>query len=210
MDGDRDPGFTHPATGEMTTADLQSLITNLTSGDDQIAENSVEPIAALGESALPALFELIGSPDPEKRWWGLRALAVIRHPEVTLRLQEALHDPDLAVRQCAVLGLGQQPSAESIPDLIILLDDQDRLLARLAGDALIAVGEQVVPALSETLENGSQRTKIEAARALALIGDPSSIPVLFKAWQAGSTMIQHWAEEGLERMGVGMQFFQPE
>jgi HEAT repeat protein len=194
----------------MTTADLQSLITNLTSGDDRIAENSVEPIAALGESALPALFELIDSPDPEKRWWGLRALAVIPHPEVPPRLQEALHDPDLAVRQCAVLGLGQQPSAESIPDLIILLDDQDRLLARLAGDALIAVGEQAVPALSKTLENGSQRTKIEAARVLALIGDPSSIPVLFKAWQEGSAMIQHWVEEGFDRMGVGMQFFQPE
>jgi len=189
---------------------LQSLIANLKSGDDQVAENSVESIAALGETALPALFGLLDSPNPEERWWALRALAVIPHPQVPARLQRALHDPDLAVRQCAALGLSQQPAAEAIPELIILLDDRDRLLARLGGDALIASGDQAVSTLIETLENGSHPAKIEAARALALIGDKNSIGALFKAWQEGSAIIQHWAEEGLNRMGVGMQFFTPE
>lgn len=188
---------------------LQSLISSLTSGNDQIAENSVSQIAALGETALPALFDLMDSPDPERRWWALRALAVIPHPEVPPRLREALQDPDPAVRQCAALGLSQQPTAEAILDLITLMDDQDRLLARLAGDALIAAGNQAVPALIETLENGSQPARIEAVRALALIADKSAIPALFKAWQEGSAIIQYWAELGLDRMGVGMQFFTP-
>ena len=189
--------------------ELQLLISALTSGDDQVAESSIESIAALGETALPALFDLSNSSDPEKRWWALRALAVIPHPNVLLRLQRGLHDPDLAVRQCAALGLSQQSATEAIPDLIILLDDQDRLLARLASDALIASGSQAVPVLIETLENGSQFAKIEAVRALALIGDKSAIPALFKTWQEGSAIVQHWAEEGLDRMGVGMQFFTP-
>lgn len=189
---------------------LQSFIIQLTSGVDETAENFVRPIAALGESALPALFDLLDSADPEKRWWALRTLALIPHPDIPPRLRASLHDPDPAVRQCAALGLSQQPAVEAIPDLIAILDDPDRLLARLAGDALIAVGEQAVPDLIATLENGTQSAQIEAARALALIGDTSAIPALFKAWQKGSTMIQHWAEEGLDRMGVGMQFFTPD
>jgi len=190
--------------------DLQFLISNLISGDDQVAEATVVEIAALGDSALPALFDLLDTSDPEKRWWALRTLAVIPHPEVPRRLRKALSDLDPAVRQCAALGLSQQSTAEAIPDLINILDGRDRLLARLAGDALIAASSQAVPALIETLENGSQAAKIEAVRALALIGDKNSIGALFKAWQEGTAIIQHWAEVGFERMGVGMQFFKPD
>jgi len=189
---------------------LASLIANLTSGDDQLAEAAVEQIAAWGEIALPALFDLLNSPDPEKRWWALRTLASIPHPDVPPRLGEGLHDPDPAVQQCAALGLSRQPWAEAIPDLIVFLVDEDRLLARLAGDALIALGSPAILPLGETLKNGSQRAKIEAARALALIGDKSAIPALFQAWQEGSALVQYWAEEGLDRMGVGMQFFAPD
>jgi HEAT repeat protein len=191
-------------------SNLQNLISKLISGDDQVAEATVEEIAALGDSALPALFDLLDTTDSEKRWWALRTLAVIPHPEVPPRLMAALRDPDLAVRQCAALGLSQQPIAEATPDLITLLESGDRLLARLAGDALIAAGSLAVPALIDTLENGTQAAKIEAVRALALIGDKNSIGALFKAWQEGTAIIQHWAEVGFERMGVGMQFFTPD
>lgn len=43
----------------MTSANLQSLISNLVSGDDEVAEVSVVQIAAFGEFALPALFDLL-------------------------------------------------------------------------------------------------------------------------------------------------------
>ncbi|HBY08136.1 MAG TPA: hypothetical protein DEH22_10255 [Chloroflexi bacterium] len=190
--------------------DLQNLITKLTSGDDEVAEAAVEQIAALGEFALPALFDLGDSSDSEKRWWALRTLSVIPHPEVPPRLLAGLCDPDPAVRQCAALGLSQQPADEAIPDLIAALDARDRLLARLAGDALISTGSAGLPGLIQTLEAGSPSAKIEAARALALIGDKNAIAALFAAWQEGSTMVQYWAEEGLDRMGVGMQFFAPD
>jgi len=192
----------------MTT--LKYLISKLISGNDKVAEATVEQITAFGETALPALFGLLDSSNPEERWWALRVLAVIPHPQVPPRLQQGLHDPDPIVRQCAALGLSQQPTVQAIPDLISLLEDKDRLLARLTGDALITAGSPAVPALVETLKNGPQAAKIEAARALALINDQSAIPALFKAWQEDSAIVQHWAEEGLDRMGVGMQFFTPE
>jgi NADPH-dependent ferric siderophore reductase len=46
-------------------------------------------------------------------------------------------------------------------------------------------------------------------RVLALVGDKSSIPALFEALDSDSMLIEYWANEGLERMGVGMVFFKP-
>lgn len=194
----------------MTAPNLPSLITNLTSGDDEVAENAANAITALGESAFPALFELLDSADPEARWWALRTLAGIPHLTVQGRLRSFLSDPDPEMRKCAALGLSKQPWSEATRDLIKVLDDEDRLLARIAGDTLITFGSQAVPDLINILEKGTPAAQIETARSLALIGDPTTIPALFNAWQDGSSMIQHWAEEGFERMGVGMQFFKPE
>jgi hypothetical protein len=193
----------------MIAQNLQFLLTNLTSGDDEIAEKAVESIAALGEAALPALFDLLDSSNPDSRWWALRTLARISHPEIPPKIWGCLDDPDPAIQQCAALGLSQQPCIDAIPDLIKALNHKDRLLSRLAGDALVAIGGQAVPLLIDSLENGTPVAQVEAARSLALIGDTRAIPALFNAWQEGSPLIQYWAEEGFERMGVGMKFFKP-
>jgi HEAT repeat protein len=51
--------------------------------------------------------------------------------------------------------------------------------------------------------------RIQAARALALIGDTRAIPELFNALDGDSALLEYWAGEGLEKMGVGMVFFTP-
>lgn len=190
--------------------DLEQLLCDLISDDDVRAVAAVDALSALGKSALPSLMEMLRDTDPNRRWWAIRVMSAIPTPEVPERLRKALSDPDYTVRQCAALGLSQQPSADSIPDLINTLNDKDRLVARLAADALIAIGGPAVTDLIHTLETGLQPSKIEAARALAVIGDTRAIPAMFAAWENGSALIRHWVEHGFERMGVGMQFFQPE
>ena len=210
MGRNRGGRFAHPTAGEMTTRDLHTFIEKLTSSDDDVAEKAAVSIIALGESALPALFGLLNSTDPNKRWWALRCLAEIIHPTVPPNLRNALQDPNPDVRQCAALGLCKQPWAEAIPDLASALSSEDRLLARLTGDAMIAIGSQATPSLIDALENGTPSAQIEAARSLAMIEDGRAIPALFKAWNNGSPMVKHWAEEGFDRMGIGMRFFIPE
>ena len=95
------------------------------------------------------------------------------------------------------------------PDLIALLNDEDRLLARLAADALIAIGGQAVGGLVEAMRTGAPSARLEAVRALARIGDPRAIPALFETLGGDSALLEHWASRGLERMGVGMLFFKP-
>ena len=189
--------------------DQQTLLSELLSGDDRRAETAARQLASHGESAIPALRDLLASADPETRWWALRSLAEINHPQVSLLLPPSLHDPDPAVRQCAALALRQQPTPQVIPDLIACLDAEDRLLAHLAADALVAAGPQAVPALLETMQNGPQPARLEAVRALALLKDQRAIPVLFHALDDESALVTHWADEGLQRMGVGMVFFKP-
>ena len=186
-----------------------SLLKELTGGVDERAEAAARALARYGLEVLPALQELLHRPDPDLRWWATRALAEIDDPQVVSLLLESLQDPDALIRQCAALALRQQPSFQAVPGLAQALSDADRLLARLAADALITTGEGAVPALLEIMRHGPQAARLEAVRALAGIGDPRAIPALFDALDEDSALMEYWAGEGLERMGVGMTFFMP-
>jgi HEAT repeat protein len=189
--------------------DLRTLVSALLSGDDQKAEAAAIQFASCGSAAFPALQAQFTYADPDSRWWVVRALAEIDDPRIPPLLLSALHDPDQAVCQCAALALRQQPSPQAIPALVNCLPSTDRLLARLASDALVAIGPDSVPALLDTMQNGPSQARPEAVRALALIADPHAIPQLFQSLDDDSALVSHWADEGLTRMGVGMVFFKP-
>lgn len=189
--------------------DQQSCLADLGSGNEARAEAALTRLPSFGPGILPGLRDLLASGDSDVRWWAARALAEVPHPETPTLLVGALHDPDPGVRQCAALALRHQPSHQAVPDLVAMLSAEDRLLALLVGDALVAVGKEAVPALLEVMQSGSRAARLEAARALALIGEPSSIPALFEALDDRSALVTYWAEEGLSRMGVGMTFFKP-
>ena len=42
-----------------------------------------------------------------------------------------------------------------------------------------------------------------------MIGDTRAIPELYKMLDSDSALLEYWASDGLERMGVGMVFFAP-
>jgi HEAT repeat protein len=188
---------------------LHNLLIELTSGDDQRAEAAALRLAAQGTAALATIRALLAAPQVDARWWAARALAEVPGEETAPLLIQALDDPDPHVRQCAALGLCKRPDGRAVPALVEAMGSQDALLARLAANALACTGADAVPALLEVLEKGEQALRLEAARALAHIGDERSIPALFKALDEDSALMEYWANEGLERMGVGMVFFKP-
>ena len=189
--------------------DLPNLLLELSSGDDERAEQAAQALASLGAASLPALRGLLSAPDEDTRWWAVRALAECQVEGIAAAMRQALEDPSPAVRQAALLGLRLHPEAESIPALISRLDDRDSLCAAMAADALAALGAQAVPALIEAVQGGSFPAQVESARALAEIGDPSAIPALYAAGNQGSTLLDYWVSIGLEKMGVGSVVFKP-
>ena len=189
--------------------DLDTLLADLTSGDETRAENAVPGFVELGQNAFPALRDLLNSKDADQRWWALRTLA--QSPQAQAEwLLPLLNDSAPEVRQAAALGLCNHPDETAIASLIRALSDEDTMVSTLAGNALVVIGKAAIPALLAIPKDAAQRARINALRAVAEIGDYSAIPVLMAALDEDSVMLQHWAEEGLERLGLNMVYLKPE
>lgn len=193
----------------MKRAEIARLVEELLTGEDERAEAASRRLVELGSSAIPFLEKLLEHANPDHRWWATRTLSQITDPRVPDLLIKAFHDAEPPVRHCGALALRYQPDPRAIPHLIAVLADPDRLLAHLAADALTAIGREAVPALLETIQKGPHTARLEAARALSKIGDPRAIPALFGLLDEDSALLEHWADQGLENMGVGTVFFKP-
>lgn len=188
---------------------LDDLLADLTSGDEVRAENAVPGLVALGEIAFPALHDLLNSRDVDQRWWALSTLAQAPRAR-TEWLLPFLNDPAPEIRQAAALGLVSHPNEAAIKPLVQALSDSDSLVSNLACSALVAIGKPAVPSVMEIPQDAPYRARINAIRALAEIVDYDAIPALMAALEEDSVMMQHWAEEGLERLGLNMVYLKPE
>jgi len=188
---------------------LDELLADLTSGDETRAEHAVPGLVGLGEQAFPALRDLLNAKDADQRWWALRTLA--QSPQSRAEwLLPLLDDSAPEVRQAAALGLCSHPDETAVRPLIQALNDGDSMVSDLARNALVVIGKPAVPFLLEVPKDAPQRARINALRALAEIVDYSTIPTLMAALEEDSVMMQHWAEEGLERLGLNMVYLKPE
>jgi HEAT repeat protein len=184
-----------------------SRLDDLFSGDDERAQ------AALNRVTSDDMLELTGAlaeGDRDARSWAAAALARLGGPEAVRALLAASADPDPDVRALILHALGEVRAPEAVTPLLFALGERDSYLTRIATDALIRLGSVAVPPLIAALEHEVEtRVRVNLARALALIGDPRAIPALFCALDDESYLVQHWADEGLERMGVGQVYFRP-
>ena len=186
----------------------KNLLTDLTGGDEDRAQAAVVKLAASDASVLPALLDLAHSNVTDHRWWAICALGQSPHG-LTEHLLPFLDDPSPEVRQAAILGLHSRADESAVPALVTALSDEDSMAANLAANALVKVGRASVPALIEIMESASQGARILALRALAEIKDQRAIPVMMKMMQADSALLQHWANEGLERLSLDMVYIKP-
>jgi HEAT repeat protein len=187
---------------------LQDLLADLTSGDEGRAEAAVPSLLWMDAEAIPALLDLTRSPEVDSRWWALRVLA--SSPQCQSRwLVPFLNDPAPDVRQCAALGLAIKPDESAVPPLIGALNDDDSMVGSLAANALVKIGSAAVPSLIEAVKQGTQSQRIHALRALAEIRDHRAIPIMMQVMQEDSALLQHWAKEGLERLGLDLVYIKP-
>ncbi len=190
---------------------IEALLAEFASGADERAEAAAHQLAAQGNAALAALTALLTGPaaiGDDKRWWAARTLALLDAPESEGLLLGLLADADPALRACAIAGLGERGTEAAAPALGDLLADPSPYLARLAGDALARLGRPAVGALTIALQDPhSAQKRAQAARALGLIKAPETIPALFHALEDESALVQYWADEALDRLGVGMVYF---
>jgi HEAT repeat protein len=187
---------------------IESLLAELVSGDDERAEKSIPAIIELGMNAMPALLDLTRANEADTRWWAVRTLAASPHTR-TEDLIPLLNDSAPEVRAAAALAICNHPHERAIDALIKTLGDEDTLTASLAGNALVKIGSPSVPGLIKVTEEASVGIRILALRALAEIRDHRAIPVMMKLIQEESSLLQYWAQEGLEKLGLDMVYIKP-
>lgn len=199
---------------------LDELLEDLTSGDEERAEGAVQPLTELGEQAISSLLDLTRSSDVDSRWWAVRTLAQSPLCRTEWLVPFLENDPAPEVRQCAALGLAVKADESAVQPLVGALSDADSLVGNLAMTALVRIGNAAVPSLIETVkrrpategsaEGNVQSARIFALRALAEIKDHRAIPTMMKVMSEDSSLLQHWAQEGLERLGLDMIYIKPE
>jgi len=193
--------------GDMS--DLAKILADLSSGDDGLAEKAVAMMIDLGRIGIPELLKLRESKDEDTRWWAYCALGQMQDADVKWFIQ-GLKDTSPEVRESSAMALCHNPHPAATSQLITALSDPDRMVATLAGNALIGIGKEITIGLIKVMEEGSPAAKIEAARSLAEIKDTRAIPALMAGLENGSEMVKFWSEEGLQNLGVGMVYFNPE
>ncbi len=186
---------------------LDALLADLTSGNENLAEAAMQKLVALGAEAMPPLQELANSPNPDVRWWAISTLAQMDALDADWLLA-ALDDESVEVQQAVVLGLTARPHPKAASALLELLQHPDSMLRSLATNALSTLGADAVPALIEYLGQHKEQdaARLGAVRALAKISDTRAIPTLMSALEEDSALIRHWAETGLENLGLDMVY----
>jgi HEAT repeat protein len=187
---------------------LQALLKDLTSGNETRAEEAVQSLIDLGEESITAIKHLKRSTQVVNPGWGLRVLAQSPHAKPEW-LVPFLSDPAREVRQCAALGLAIKPEESATQPLVQALSDEDSMVSSLAVNALVKIGKPAVPALIDVVTRATQSARIHGLRALAEIRDHRAIPLMMKVMEEDSALLQHWAKEGLDRLGLDMVYIKP-
>lgn len=187
---------------------MNDLPADLTSGDDERAENAIPAISKMGLAAIPLLLELTRSEDVDARWWAVRALAASPHTR-TVDLIPLLSDSAPEVRAATALALCHHPHEDAVEALIAALSDEDALTAGLAGNALVKIGSPSVPHLLKVMEEAPTGIRALVLRTLSEIRDHRAIPIMMKCLGEESALLQYWAQEGLEKLGLDMVYIKP-
>lgn len=189
----------------MTAPDHDALLKDLVSGDDDRAEAAALALGQLGDIVLPAVRQLLSHPNIDMRWWATRAIGEIGSDAAIPALIDQCADLDPDVRACAIYALGRlgQRAIDAVPTLTQRLADVHMYTAQLAADALACIGKATTPALVDALKHGTPPVRGRAARALAHILDPSSIPALIASLEDESPIVEYYADIALQKMGVG-------
>jgi HEAT repeat protein len=189
---------------------MDDLVEAILSGEDARAEPAVSMLAALsGDDAVSAFARRLPDTQRDGRWWMARALAVIQTPRSVELLTQMMDDPTADVRACAAMALGELGAAEGVDVLAAHLADESAHVAELCTVALSRIGAAAVPALLRVLQEGGSLARIRAAKALVPIESHDAIPALFQALDDENAIVTYYAQDALERMGVGMVLLKP-
>jgi AAA family ATP:ADP antiporter len=165
--------------------------TRLRDPDPRVRGTAIACLADLGREddralADAALGDLLVADDAEMRIEGVKAIAGVREPRYDARLVQLLYDANPQVAREAIRSVRRRAKRDGFnpvyaPTLVALLDN--RRLKHDAREALVALGPEVVPALSHFLSDTDESLWVRRAlpKTLARIDTAETIVALCAA-----------------------------
>ncbi|MGI9430632.1 MAG: HEAT repeat domain-containing protein, partial [Myxococcota bacterium] len=146
-----------------------------TGGEREERDRLIGVILALGDRALPTVFELMGNPDAEVVRTAVRIAGDTQHPAAVPRLSEGLHHESAGVREDTGRALVRIGSDEAIAALARAARGSDRKVAALGIQCLAATANaRALPplegALGRAVADKDADSAKEIVRALGRMG----------------------------------------
>ncbi len=187
-------------------ADFTAWAAAIDAGDDERCEALVHNLTV---HTAPHLAALAADADPDRRWWAVRALALVGAADAVPALAACLEDADPGVRAAAALGLGHvyprapEAVAAQLDRVAARLADDNGLVRQAAGDGLALCGDDAVPALAALLRQSQHPgARTRAAAALRKIATMRAAAVLYPLLNDANHLVRMYAYEGLDEMGL--------
>ena len=187
-------------------SDFPALAAAIDAGDDERCEALVQRLTP-ADSHL--LIPLAADADPDRRWWAVRALALVGADSAVPVLVSCLGDDDPGVRAAAAMSLGHchrrapEAAAANLDRVAALLADDNGIVRQAAGDGLALCADDAVPALAALLRQSHHPgARTRAAAALRKIATMSAAAVLYPLLNDSNHLVRMYAYEGLDEMGL--------
>lgn len=174
-------GAEESAGGEMA---VDVFIENLSSTDEQVANDAALALREIGTAATPALLKALReSPSPGMTARIVQTLGRVRDPRSLSALLRLLADPS-PVAQHAVSQALQSFAPESIPGLIYqVLQGEEDLVAGCAEQILVEIGNDAVEPVIEALMPVIPGRTHMLVHMLTLVHDIEALPTLIALLQ---------------------------
>lgn len=154
---------------------------------DMTAQLAIEDeLLAIGPGAIAPLVAAMLGPDDKVCYKAAHVLAKMaaetRDPSLVDPMCEALHSPQLMVRQVAAQVLGMLGDCRAVMPLIEALKDEKPLVQLWAAESLGRLGDPgiVAPLVKALKRTDAPTVRYTIIRILGGLGDPSVLPVILK------------------------------
>ena len=165
----------------------QILALGPSSTDPTIRRLSLHILSEERDPSISLILKGFTDPDPATRAISVKAASRLKTPEVLDRLVELLGDPDLRVRNVAVMGLSQPIAVDR---LLGALKSKNKEIRANAIKSLARIQpEEIHEHIASFIEEeNNKEIKEEALRLLEIIGTPEDLPSILLLLENGDPL----------------------
>jgi HEAT repeat protein len=146
------------------------------------------------ESAIDELKEALNDQNWRMRSHAILAMSKIKHPDlIPLIINSLRNDPERAVKNCAVIALGDLKAKASVPDLLKIMDDYLKNgSVNVSIDTIVdSLGKiqdsRAITPLFSVLQKNNKSLRIKVTNALVQMNDPQISTLLIHQHQIVKT-----------------------